>query len=213
MRPCVGRRALCKPAPTRDVWCNGGRLDNGGGGGIFGRGHTGGGCSGQHVTLHPCDGWKLIQRSMWASAKGIRLTHTHVTRAMWRVFRGKPLMPEGGGEMLQSCLLADRRPSEAAGPRTHTGFRFIGGERCMFPLGWGVGLLLWSASAWTECSTYGYINISLLFSIYPSTPHSRTHFSAECGAHSAAVSAADARALGIEDYLIQPQLFEKLTII
>lgn len=46
---------------------------------------------------------------------------------------------------------------------------------------WGVGLLLWSASAWTECSsssTYRYINISLLFSIYPSTPHRRTHFSA-----------------------------------
>lgn len=78
IRPCIGRRVLCKPGPTRDV-CDVMEAGQDYGGVFIVGTHCcshGGGSSGQHVTLHPCDGWKLIQPPVWASAKGSRLTRT-----------------------------------------------------------------------------------------------------------------------------------------
>ncbi len=92
MRPCVGRRALRKQAPTRGVWCNGGRSGRSGYFIVWTHWWKED-CSEQHVTLHPCDGWKLIQPSMWARAGGSR-QDAHVTRPMWWLFRGKPLTAE-----------------------------------------------------------------------------------------------------------------------
>lgn len=73
----------------------------------------GGGCSEQHVTLHPCDRGKLIQPSMWARARGSRGRRArdvaHVV-----AFQGKTSDAEGRGwNGAISCLLERHKAPES----------------------------------------------------------------------------------------------------
>lgn len=113
--------------------------------------------------------------------------HTHVMRAMWWLFRGKPLIPKGGGETLQSCLLGDERPPETpGGPRRHVTLdRFqvhcskvsavhVSAPGALMGIVFAAAIGLCLNRMFQLFHVQIYLHLTLLVSIYPSTQLSRT---------------------------------------
>lgn len=187
IRQCVGRGVLCKPAPSRDV-CDVMEAGQDYGGVFIVRTHCcshGGGCSGQHVTLHPCDGWKLIQPPVWASAKGSGLTRTWCRPCGG--FSGENLWCQKAE--VKCCNLVyfeTRGPLNPGGPRRHVtpdGFQVhcskASAVHVSAPGAWMgivfaavIGLCL--NRMFQLFHVQIYLHLTLLVSIYPSTQHSHT---------------------------------------
>lgn len=174
MRPCVGRRALHKQAPTRGVWCNGGRS---GRSGVF--------IVGTHwwrlfwTTCHIAPLWRMkTNPAVHVSESEGQQANAHVTRPMWWLFRGKPLTLKGGGEMVQSCVYLETWGSwKHVAPRWNvTPDRFLGlllesVGRCSRRLdvcGASAVIALQLNTMFQLFHLHMRLHVTLLVSIYPS---------------------------------------------